>query len=805
MNNESLLEMAIQTVALEILQNKKPSILDTKFQKQTDFINYKARRKALFCTRRAAKSYTAGLGLFNAALDNPGCNCLYVGLTRMSAKDIIWKDVLKIIDRKYNLGSVFNETEATVTLPNGSVIRITGVDSTDDDMQKLLGKKYKLVVVDEGQSYTVDLRTLFYGILGPTVVDEGGDMWLMGTAGNLTVGLFYDVTTRKEQGWEVFEWSAHDNPYIGEKWQAELDDIDKNRPLFKETSLYKQWYLNQWVIDEDARVYKYDEKRNTALCLPQDFTGWHYVLGLDLAHSPDSTAFVVGAYHEASPILFIVHAEKHLKLDITDTANKVKELDRKFKFEVKVVDGANKQAVAELNNRHELNLIPADKTGKVDFITLMNNDFIQGLIKLLPGTESLAEEYKRLIWVTDANGKVKEPKKENPVIHQDLCFVAGTLVETRHGPKTIETVTIDDEILTRYGYRSVARCGQTRISDIVEVEFSNGARLMCTPDHPVWTQDGFVPATSLTVTHRCITRGQWKHKYTTTSHGEGMRVGATLRQRWATLRGRSIGMCGQGIMGLFLRAGTFITKTETHLTTPFQISSVLPPNSITLNTQRKDRPGPDHQKILRILNAFGRSLRHGTPLLRATLGMLNMARSFLKKIAQRFQLFAPSVSNPMSETLWHRVKGLFAQEIALPKKDVCPAKTTSTKSAHGARSHIESTSTQNASSAVFPVMVKIRTLKDVVFNLQIDEHHEYFANGILVSNCDSALYLWRRCYQYIRPMLHNEKPFVDWNRQSSWETAHLENLAEQVRKEQKPNELSLEWNDDWDSQDQDLM
>jgi hypothetical protein len=36
-----------------------------------------------------------------------------------------------------------------------------------------------------------------------------------------------------------------------------------------------------------------------------------------------------------------------------------------------------------------------------------------------------------------------------------------------------------------------------------------------------------------------------------------------------------------------------------------------------------------------------------------------------------------------------------------------------------------------------------------VYNLTVKNHHEYFANNILVSNCDALLYAWRSCYHYL--------------------------------------------------------
>lgn len=410
-------------------QTKPPAFDISKiaFKQQKDFIDDTNTLKALFCTRRAAKSYTDGLYLFKTAIENPGCNCLYIGLTRLSAMGIIWKDILREIDLKNNLSAQFNNTLLTCTLPNGSVIWVTGADTDEAEMNKLLGKKYKLVVIDEASMFTVNMEQLVYGILKPATIDQGGSIVLSGTASNITRGLFYDITTSKEPGWSLHKWTAFDNPHIATQWATELEDIRVNRPLFMKTALFRQWYLNEWVIDEDAKVYKFDKSVNTVQSLPNDITDWHHVLGVDLGHSPDPSTFVVGAYHDASPHLYIRHAEKHLRMDVTDVAEKIKALDKIYKFDVKVIDGANKQAVAELNNRHQVNVIPADKIGKIDFINIMNAEFIQRKIWVLDNLKDLIEELETLVWETD-NGKIKEtqnsPRKEHPSLPNHLCDAA---------------------------------------------------------------------------------------------------------------------------------------------------------------------------------------------------------------------------------------------------------------------------------------------------------------------------------------------------------------------------------------------
>jgi len=413
--------MSFAPAILAALRNQRAqfNLDELAFPQQLKFIKDPARLKALFCTRRAAKSFTGGLYLIHEALTYPGCNCLFVGLTRLSARGIIWKDILKEINRRLGLGITFNETDLSATFPNGSVIHVTGADSDEEEMNKLLGKKYRLVTIDEASMFSIDMNQLVYGILKPATADQRGTICLLGTSSNITRGLFYDVTNKKEPGWSLHTWTAFDNPHVRDQWREELDDIKSNRPLFMKTALFRQWYLNEWVVDEDAKVYKFDPLLNTTNALPLMDSPYSYVLGVDLGHSPDPTAFVVGCFHETLKTLYIVHAEKHLKLDITAVAEKIFELNKRFHFQVRVVDNANKQAVAELNNRHQTQLLPADKTGKVDFINLMNTDFIQGNIKCLPGTVELQEELNTLVWETD-NGKVKEPRKEHASLPNHL-------------------------------------------------------------------------------------------------------------------------------------------------------------------------------------------------------------------------------------------------------------------------------------------------------------------------------------------------------------------------------------------------
>lgn len=415
-----------QLVLRELAQRRQytvPLFLDGSFDLQKQFINNTSKFKALFATRRFGKSYTGGLYLFKEAWENPGTSLLYIGLTRESAKKIMWKDVLKPINRRLKLGCKFNETLLTCTLPNGSIIYLMGVDSSEDEKDKLLGQKYKLAVLDECASFSIDLRELVYGILKPAMADLGGTIVMLGTPGNLTKSLFYDVTTGAEPGWFVVRADTKDNPYMATKWAQEIAELKANQPYIIDTPMFKQMYLGQWVIDEDALVYKFNPERNTYVTMPLYAQGdWQYILGVDLGYE-DASAFVVVAFHENDKALYVVDSAKRSHMDITDVATKIKELKHKYTIHKVVIDNANKQAVEEIQKRHQLPLAPANKTGKADFIEIMNSELIQGHIKLnAQCCQPLAEEWQNLVWKEKGTKREENPSCDNHLA--DACLYA---------------------------------------------------------------------------------------------------------------------------------------------------------------------------------------------------------------------------------------------------------------------------------------------------------------------------------------------------------------------------------------------
>ena len=184
----------------------------------------------------------------------------------------------------------FNEQSLTATFPNGSVIYVTGIDATQDEMIKLLGRKYKLVIIDEASMYTVDLNNLVYGILDPGVTDQDGTICMSRHRQQPTSrAILQDHHGLKKMAGSLFRWTAYDNPYVARKWAEKLQEIERDRPLYMQTPQFKQWYLNEWVIDTEKLVYKLDVDVALIDSLPRlNPNLWTIVLGVDTGWEDDT-------------------------------------------------------------------------------------------------------------------------------------------------------------------------------------------------------------------------------------------------------------------------------------------------------------------------------------------------------------------------------------------------------------------------------------------------------------------------------------------------------------------------------------
>lgn len=394
---------------------------------QTRMIRDPARFKVVMCNRRAGKSRGIAGMMLEDAWRHPYGNYLYAGISIESAKKAIWKDALVKMDRELGLGLAFNETKSTCTLPNGAVIYVLGMDSSEDQKNKARGGGFRMAIVDEAQEFD-DLDDIISSIVRPAVSDTQGSIIVSGTPGQVPVGLFFRVSkghcAEKPERWVIrdresaidwvgYTWSSLDNPFMREQIANDIALMIEANPAIVETPRFKREWRGMWVTDSERRVYLYESPRNDYLELPKYATGeWHYALGVDLGFN-DDTAITAIAWHDHDRCAYVVDSDKRPRLDITAAANWIRAWMGQYDSPYVIVDGANKQAVEEMRRQHGLPLIAADKRGKADFIDLLNAQLICGNVKWSPRCEVLREEAMHLSWdkrAFDRGVRIEDPR-----------------------------------------------------------------------------------------------------------------------------------------------------------------------------------------------------------------------------------------------------------------------------------------------------------------------------------------------------------------------------------------------------------
>lgn len=80
----------------------------------------------------------------------------------------------------------------------------------------------------------------------------------------------------------------------------------------------------------------------------------------------------------------------------------------------------------------------------------------------------------------------------------DECFIAGTKIKTLAGEKNIEEIKVGEYVFNAADIGRVKRISKREYwGRFVKIKFSNGCSFICTENHPIFTQDGWIEAQHL--------------------------------------------------------------------------------------------------------------------------------------------------------------------------------------------------------------------------------------------------------------------------------------------------------------------
>lgn len=427
-----------------------------------------SRRFAGLTGRGAGKTTVAKVRLTRKAQRISRARLLFLATTKDQAEDLMWEPLKELLDR-LSIRASFNETKLRCTLTDSrSLIWLVGADDKRT-IEKLRGRPWHEVIVDEGASYKPALlANMIHRIIGPRLGDFGGVLGIQGTPGHVLNGLFYDVTrTNSDIGrlwadrtkpefadfpWSVHKWTLLDQVAAGVRaainlW-AEALKVKAENKWGDRHPIWMREYLGIWAADETEMMYHYrphtedgepwnewkcEKRGNWAVLPPNPRDDWRYAIGMDLGHGTPFACQVAaisptdqdrniwqafefvkrGMYNKKIAELLIgedaVRRGGAGKVPLAELGGIIGHLGR-WPDHI-VADDANlgDAILEDLAKTYGIPVKPAKKKDKPAVVELTNGDLGDGRAHIQKDSQ-LAQEMAELQWRVDEYGQLKEPK-----------------------------------------------------------------------------------------------------------------------------------------------------------------------------------------------------------------------------------------------------------------------------------------------------------------------------------------------------------------------------------------------------------
>jgi hypothetical protein len=338
----------------------------------------------------------------------PGAIAYFIMPTRDRARDTFW-DRWKDACAAFGLtDDNHHETLLETRIPNGSILRLVGVPDRKR-ADRVRGQTLDLIVVDEAANFADDvLQYLIEHCCSAALGIRKGVLYVCSTPGMEPSGYLYRLYTDAQLEFSRHFLSLADNPAWADPG-AYLAKVRRQFGYSEDDPTYRREWLGQWVADFSLRVYRVTDDNQIDAPPPCDF----HVMAVDLGATDESAICVLG-WQAGKRALYCVHEEAECELDITSVAERVQELQAMYKPLVTMVDGAAKQSVLELQNRHGIPLEATPKAPgyKPKAIAQLNADFKRKSV-LIPRSFDVVGQMRALQWKAKAIGVLENPGQPN--------------------------------------------------------------------------------------------------------------------------------------------------------------------------------------------------------------------------------------------------------------------------------------------------------------------------------------------------------------------------------------------------------
>jgi PBSX family phage terminase large subunit len=289
------------------------------------------------------------------------------------------------------------------TFPSGATIEFGYFDHWTDRNQ-YMSAQWNLVCFDELTQFPEDHYTFLFTRIRRDPDSAIPSMMRAATnPGNIGHEWVMRRFMAEENPDRVFiQANFRDNPAI--------DHEDYERNLMLSDVITRRQMMGEWVHDGVGLVYRECTAKNVITEAPSHLD--YYVCGLDFGQVDDNAVVILG-WNEHDTKIYVVEAFRR-KAIVSELSDEVKELERKYHFHKIVGDigGQGKAFSEEMRKRHHIPVEGAEKSNKLGYIRLLNDDFARGRVLVVkPTCQELLDEYKELYW--DKTGEKEIASADN--------------------------------------------------------------------------------------------------------------------------------------------------------------------------------------------------------------------------------------------------------------------------------------------------------------------------------------------------------------------------------------------------------
>ena len=492
---------------------------------------------------------------------------------------------------------------------------------------------------------------------------------------------------------------------------------------------YQNIYLGDWSVKRSGLIYP-NWEQVTLADVPPGLDWWY---GNDWGYSNDPDALVRMAFDPLTRTLYVIqvlYTTGKLPKDVAAAIRRDCEAwgqtaDRTLVY----CDPARPDSIQELRMQYGINAVPGinrDKVGRIGYLQGFKVKYVGNAIR---------EEVETYSW--EASKEDPEVFTDTPQDGGDHCFVGSTKISTTNGEKRIDELTENDLVLTSDGYRRVIKIFDNGYKEIrkYKIIFCNFAvEIEATPDHRIKTAKGWKQLKELCATDVLFLSRSSMERNTTSIPESAISAGTTSG---------CTGSCGNTTTDQSRKGITSIIGTETPGTMRLETLNLSPVASTPGTTQRSGLPKTQSHSAETCTKRW-KPQRTGIAQKKAVNGIVNMPGSRGSETARRSNTPA-IIAGELSLIKNGTISTISAHGNAQQHGDVNRASMMLSASASGVERNLLSIGTVSSDSAhqlVQEPIVAVLT-SDVrvehVYDICVEDMHEYFANGVLVHNCMDAI------------------------------------------------------------------